>query len=146
MTTIGYPILLQLADKNVAIIGGGKIATRKAQGLLPTGANITVIAPTFTKALQEMPITRIQENYHAAHIKDAFLIFCCTDDPEINTRVTTDATATQLVNDCSNKTRSDFFNMATIRKTDHLIAISTDGTDPARSKNIRTKIEQNTEF
>ncbi|EUJ31500.1 precorrin-2 dehydrogenase/sirohydrochlorin ferrochelatase family protein [Listeria cornellensis] len=139
---MSYPVLLQLTDKNVTIIGGGKIATRKARGLLTTGANITVIAPTFTEELQQMPIHRIPENYQAAHLNGAFLIFCCTNDPAVNTQITQDATAHQLINDCTDKSRSDFFNMATLQQEDHLIAISTSGDNPTRAKEILQKIRK----
>ncbi|AQY49828.1 hypothetical protein PWEIH_04531 [Listeria weihenstephanensis FSL R9-0317] len=146
MTNVGYPVLLQLTNKKVAIIGGGKIATKKAHNLLPTGATITVIAPTFTEELQQMPVQRITGNYEASHIKDALLIFCCTNDPKVNAQITHDALPHQLVNDCTDKSRSDFFNMATVQKEDHLIAISTHGSNPTRSKEIRRIIERSADF
>lgn len=139
---MSYPVLLRLTDKNVTIIGGGKIATRKARGLLTTGANITVIAPIFTEELQQMPVRRIQENYRAAHLNEAFLIFCCTNDPAVNTQIIQDAAPHQLINDCTDKSRSDFFNMATLQQDDHLIAISTNGNNPTRAKEILQKIRQ----
>ncbi|MBC1307779.1 precorrin-2 dehydrogenase/sirohydrochlorin ferrochelatase family protein [Listeria booriae] len=142
----GYPVSLQLTGKNITIIGGGKIANRKAQGLLNTGANITIVAPTCTPELAQMPITRIQSEYKPEHIQDAFLIFCCTDNQETNEQITKDAAPHQLINDCSTKERSNFYNMATIQKPDYLLAISTNGNDPTKTKAIREKIEQSTEF
>ncbi|WP_430536042.1 bifunctional precorrin-2 dehydrogenase/sirohydrochlorin ferrochelatase [Listeria rocourtiae] len=142
----GYPVLLQLTDKNVTIIGGGKIATRKARGLLMTGANITVVAPSFTEELQQMAVYRIQEKYQSTHIKTAFLIFCCTNDPAVNTQVTKDIATHQLINDCTDKSRSDFFNMATFHQEDHLIAISTNGENPACTTEILQNLKQSADI
>ncbi|MBA3926824.1 precorrin-2 dehydrogenase/sirohydrochlorin ferrochelatase family protein [Listeria rustica] len=139
---MSYPVLLQLTDKNVTIIGGGKIATRKARGLLTTGANITVVAPTFTEELHQMSVHRIQANYQAQHLSKAFLIFCCTNDSQVNAQIIQDASPQQLINDCTDKSRSDFFNMATLQQEDHLIAISTNGNNPTRAKEILQKIRQ----
>lgn len=146
MTNIGYPVLLQLTNKNATIIGGGKIATRKARALLATGAIITAIAPTFTEELQQMPIQRIQEKYQSSHIKTALLIFCCTNDPAVNAQIIKDAAPHQLINDCTDKSRSDFFNMATLQREDHLIAISTNGASPTKSKEILQKMKRSAEL
>ena len=40
-----YPLMFNLNKKVVVIIGGGKIAYRKASGLKNTGAFVTVISP-----------------------------------------------------------------------------------------------------
>src|SRR5438874_11292581 len=44
-----YPLMLDLRDRLVVIVGGGAVAARKARGLLDAGATrVRVISPTFT--------------------------------------------------------------------------------------------------
>jgi siroheme synthase-like protein len=49
-----YPIFLDITLKPCLVIGGGKVAERKVNGLLKAGAKVTVISPTLTKELKEL--------------------------------------------------------------------------------------------
>ena len=44
-----YPLMFNLQNKVVVIIGGGKIAYRKASGLKDTGAFVTVVSQKFAR-------------------------------------------------------------------------------------------------
>ena len=50
-----FPLYVDLSDKNVVVVGGGTIATRRVKALLLFTRNITVIAPKMTawKAWQD---------------------------------------------------------------------------------------------
>lgn len=50
-----YPLMLNLNKKVVVIVGGGKIAYRKASGLKDTGAFVTVVSPEICKEMKELP-------------------------------------------------------------------------------------------
>lgn len=50
-----YPLMFNLHNKVVVIIGGGKIAYRKASGLKDTGAFVTVVSPEICKEMKELP-------------------------------------------------------------------------------------------
>lgn len=49
-----YPIMIDLEKVNILIVGGGKIASRKAMSLLSYGASIKVISPKFSLELLEL--------------------------------------------------------------------------------------------
>lgn len=49
-----YPIMIDLEKLNILIVGGGKIASRKARSLLRYGASIKVISPKFSLELLEL--------------------------------------------------------------------------------------------
>lgn len=49
-----YPIMIDLEKLNILIVGGGKIASRKAMSLLSYGASIKVISPKFSLELLEL--------------------------------------------------------------------------------------------
>ena len=47
-----YPIFVELRDRPCVVIGGGREAQRKVNGLLAANAKVTVIAPTLTRELR----------------------------------------------------------------------------------------------
>ncbi|MBO0441885.1 precorrin-2 dehydrogenase/sirohydrochlorin ferrochelatase family protein [Candidatus Enterococcus ikei] len=130
-----YPVMLELTEKKIVIIGGGKIALRKALGILKKGAQLTVVAPNFLPEFTELDgVKKITAMYKAEYIQDAHLIFACTDSKIVNQQIVMDATDWQWVNDCSQKENSDFFNMSTIEQGEYLIALSSYGKDPTAIK------------
>jgi siroheme synthase-like protein len=88
-----YPLLLDLRDRLVVIVGGGAVAVRKAAGLLDAGATrVRVVAPTF-HANVPAAVEQVAEAYAAHHLDGATLVFAATDSPAVNEQVVRDANA-----------------------------------------------------
>ena len=49
-----FPLYVDLSDKNIVVVGGGTIATRRVKALLLFTRNITVIAPKMTADLWKL--------------------------------------------------------------------------------------------
>lgn len=49
-----YPLLLDLADRPVLVVGGGPVAARRVAGLLAVGARVTVLAPQLCEDLADL--------------------------------------------------------------------------------------------
>ena len=58
-----FPINLNLVGRTVLVVGAGRIATRKAQQLVPCGADITVIAPHVVPEMRDLPVTILERKY-----------------------------------------------------------------------------------
>ena len=52
-----FPMFIDLSDKNIVVVGGGKIATRRVKTLLSFTRNIRVIAPKVTREMMELAKT-----------------------------------------------------------------------------------------
>ena len=86
-----YPLLLDVTDRPIVIVGGGEVAVRKAEGLLAAGAKrVRVIAKKFHE-LMPREIEQIEEQYRPEHLKGAQLVFAATDDPAVNEAIVRDA-------------------------------------------------------
>ncbi|MBO0471189.1 bifunctional precorrin-2 dehydrogenase/sirohydrochlorin ferrochelatase [Enterococcus sp. DIV0242_7C1] len=137
-----YPVMLDLTEKKIVIIGGGKIALRKAKAVLEANGTATIIAPNILPEFFKLSdVQLIEALYERKYIETAHLIFACTDSFTINQQIVKDAVDWQWVNDCSHKENSNFYNMSTIEQEDYLIALSSYGKDPAKLKEKRKKLE-----
>jgi precorrin-2 dehydrogenase/sirohydrochlorin ferrochelatase len=141
-----YPIMLQLAGKKVAVIGGGKVAERKVTGLLGTGALITVISPDATEELKKLAdegkIVWQPTPFSPADVKDALLIFAATNDNQLNQLVKASAEQHQLVTVADAPEESDFHLPSKLKRGRLTIAVSTGGASPMLARKIRANLEQ----
>lgn len=136
-----YPVMINIKDKLVVVVGGGKVASRKIKTLLAKDAQVRVISPELNEGIDPQRVTWLQRPYQRGDLEGAKLVFACTDDASVNTQVMEDAHPSQLVNNTGDKHFSDFYNVAIARAKDFSVMISTDGASPERSKEIRQKLE-----
>ncbi|WP_187986199.1 precorrin-2 dehydrogenase/sirohydrochlorin ferrochelatase family protein [Listeria marthii] len=137
-----YPIMLDITGKKVVIIGGGKVALRKIAGLLDADADILVVGLNVLPEIKSLNVQVVEEAYRAEHLESAFMIFICTDNPEVNQLVLRDRAPWQLVNDTTDQANSDFFNMATVTKNELTVGISTGGGNPGYAKKVKREVSQ----
>lgn len=138
----GYPIILDVSDLPIVIVGGGQVAMRKAASLLESGASVvTAVAPTFHSDFPAA-VRQTREPYRSEHLSEARLVFAATDDPAINDQVVRDAHARGLlVNrvDHEGSADGDFTVPAMHRDGSLLIAVAT-GHSPALSAEVRSRL------
>lgn len=84
-----YPSGLRLAGKRVVVVGGGHVAQRRVPALIAVGADVTVVAPEVTPALEGMrgEITLAQRRFEPGDLDEAWYVIAATDDPEVNALV-----------------------------------------------------------
>lgn len=143
---INYPILLRLENKQIVVVGGGKVAERKVGGLLGTGAHVTVISPDATEELKRLAsqgkIDWQQKAFSEEHIRNAFMIFAATNDKKINQLVKSKAAPGQLVTIADDPESSDFHIPSQFHRGRLSIAISTGGASPTLAGKIKQQLEQ----
>ncbi|MDR4504649.1 MAG: bifunctional precorrin-2 dehydrogenase/sirohydrochlorin ferrochelatase [Candidatus Scalindua sp.] len=139
-----YPVYLDIRGKRCVIVGGGKVAYRKACSLQDAGADVIVISPDVcSDIVKRNGLTVIKKNYEEGLIDDAFLVIAATDNQEVNRKIAIDAGKRNIqvnVVDCPEL--CSFTVPSTINRGDLCISISTGGASPALAKNIRSKLEE----
>ncbi len=137
-----YPLILDIAAHPVVIIGGGKVAVRKAKGLLAAGAEcVTVVSPEVDA---EMPagVRQIPEMF-PDHLEGATLVFAATNQPAVNQAIVLECRRRGiLVNraDVDDETSGDFTTPALMRKGELLVTVSAGGSAALASR-VRDEIE-----
>lgn len=147
MTSNYYPVYLQLQSQPCIVIGGGKIAEDKVDGLLAAGAQVTVISPDLTPRLsqrvRQRKVAHIQRTYRRGDLIGAFVVISATDRREINQDVWEEATANgQLINVVDDTPHCNFIAPAVLRNGDLTIAISTGGKAPALAVRLKERLQE----
>jgi uroporphyrin-III C-methyltransferase/precorrin-2 dehydrogenase/sirohydrochlorin ferrochelatase len=86
---------LVLAGRRVVVVGGGTVAQRRLPGLLAAGADVEVIAPAVTPAVEGMAMARelrwTARSYRDGDLDGAWYALAATDDPQVNGAVGAEA-------------------------------------------------------
>ena len=104
-----YPVMINIREKKVVVVGGGKVAARKIKTLLAEQAAVTVVSPTLHADIPQAEIQWLARPYQTGDLEGAKLVFACTDQAEVNRQIMEDAAPSQLVNNTGDKTFSDFW-------------------------------------
>jgi len=129
------------------VVGGGRIATAKATGLLCHGAHVSVIAPQATKLIQSKAranqLVWRKRAFRAKDVEGAFLTVAATNSIAVNEAVFRACRAHGvLCNVVDDPERCDFFYPAVVQRGPLQIAISTEGRSPALARRLRLELEQ----
>lgn len=131
--------MLDVTVRPVVIVGGGRVAARKAAGLIAAGAtDVTVVSPVFC---EQVPagVKRVVARYEPGHLAGAKLVFAATDVREVNDSVVRDAHARGLLvqrvdgddrPDGPSNLPGDFSTPAVHRDGTVIVAVSTGGSPP----------------
>ncbi|MBI5741146.1 MAG: bifunctional precorrin-2 dehydrogenase/sirohydrochlorin ferrochelatase [Nitrospirae bacterium] len=139
-----YPAFLNLKDRAAVVVGGGRVAERKARTLIRAGAVVKVISPVITAGLKKLAdagkISLIERNYRRGDLGEAFLVVAATSSVRTNTEAARHAR--HLVNVVDTPSEGNFIAPSIISRGALTVAISTEGASPAISKAIRKEIEK----
>ena len=90
-----YPAGLALGGRRVVVVGGGTVAQRRLPGLLAAGADVEVVAPAVTPAVEGMATARelrwTARRYRDGDLDAAWYALAATDDPQVNAVVSAEA-------------------------------------------------------
>ncbi len=142
-----YPIFLELGDRRVVIIGGGAVASRKAEVVLRAGARLVVVAERIDAAMREYCAGKqaelIEGKYSKNYLASATIVIAATDNETLNQRIYKDCQELEILcNVVDSPELCDFFVPAVVQRGDLQIAVGTEGRSPAYAGHIRKKLEK----
>ena len=95
-----YLVGLDLAGRRVVVVGGGSVAQRRVGGLLAAGADVEVVAPEVTPAVEGMAtageLRWTARPFREGDLDGAWYVVACTDDPAVNAAVGAEAEARRV--------------------------------------------------
>jgi precorrin-2 dehydrogenase/sirohydrochlorin ferrochelatase len=156
ISTMRYPLFLDLTGQPVVVIGAGKVASRKIRSLLAAGARVTVISPVGAASLPRPSGSRrdkdvaptgtlrwVKRRYRRGDLTGARLVIAATNDLDVNRQVCAEAKRRrQLVNCIAPPEAGNFIVPAVAKRGALTVAISTGGLSPALAKRLRRDLER----
>ena len=137
------PITINIVSANILIVGGGKVATHKAQILARFTDRATVIAPEITDELKSLPFHVIEKEFEASDLDGFQILFVCTGDHELNHRIKKLAAERHILTSvCDDPAQCDFISPAIFRDDNLTIAVGSDSRDVKRSIRVRNRIKE----
>lgn len=95
-----YLLGLRFAGRRVLVVGGGRVAQRRVPTLMAAGAEVVLISPHLTPALEDLAVRGQlrweRRRWRPGDCADAWLVQACTDDPEVNAAVAAEAEARHI--------------------------------------------------
>ncbi len=145
-----YPVNLIVDGHRCLVVGAGRVAAQKADGLLECGAVVTVVAPEIGPAVERLeastPADRLvvqRRPYRAGEVAEHRLAITATDSPQVNRQVFLDGEAAGVwVNSADDPANCAFTLPARIRQGPVLVTFSTGGASPALSTWLRRRFSE----
>ena len=135
------PIALLPVGWSCLVVGGGRIACRKASSILEAGGIVTMVAPSFCEEASMLPVRRVARSYRAGEAGEYRLVVTATGDPLVDGAVYEDAEgAGVLVNAADDPAHCNFYLPAVHRAGSVSVAVSTGGRSPALASWLRSRI------
>lgn len=140
-----FPFFIDIKDKRCVIVGGGKVALRKVEKLIPFEPKIIVIAPEICREIRNCAdVKSISRSFCEDDLDGAFMAIGATDDEEINARVYELCMKKKiLVNTVDDREKCGFIFPALVNKNNITVGISTSGSSPVYAKYLKEQIENN---
>ncbi|MBF0340956.1 MAG: bifunctional precorrin-2 dehydrogenase/sirohydrochlorin ferrochelatase [Magnetococcales bacterium] len=144
-----YMAELVLAGRNVLMVGGGRVARRKIEGLLVCGAKVTVVAPTLDAVVAQW-VARGQVAYRRESFAEGMLeesprpllIFAATDQAGLNREIARlSGIHGILCNSADDPGSSGFLVPAVVRRGEVAVAVGSGGRSPALSRVLKEHID-----
>jgi uroporphyrin-III C-methyltransferase/precorrin-2 dehydrogenase/sirohydrochlorin ferrochelatase len=136
----GLPVLLDLAGRQVVIVGGGTVAARRARSFLAADAEVLVIAPELAPELAELAVTVAQRPYRAGDLAQAWLVVAATDDASVNAAVAVEAATLRVFCIRADLAAAGTARLPAVLRAGELTVSVNAGDDPVRAGRLRDLI------
>ena len=142
-----FPMLIDMSNLKVLVVGGGAIATEKIEKLVDFTTNITVISIEVEERAKELiekyGLTLEKRAYTKGDIDGFDIVIVATDTIELHKAIYEESRDLKtLVNSVDDTQYCDFIFPSYIKRDDLTIAFSTGGASPVFAKQLRQYIEK----
>ena len=140
-------MFVDLSDKNIVVVGGGNIATRRVKTLLQFTRNIMVVAPQMTLELLEMgKAGQIDSQIRPVKRTDfvrAYMVIAATNDGKLNDDIYRVCKEEGIyVNVASDKDKCDFYFPGVVMEDELVVGITASGLDHKKARRVREEIQK----
>jgi len=138
-----FPMMIDVKDKEILIIGGGTVASRRADTLLRCGAKITAVSKDFKENFPNV-FKKIPRAFLIEDIQEKFsLIIAATNDRAVNKLIHDTAKIKKIpVNVCDCQNECDFFFPSLINIENVGVSVCSAGLDSSLTRRLSDKFRE----
>lgn len=138
------PLMIDLSQKSIVIVGGGKVATKRASTLIEYCADVHIVSPIISTTLKELldneNITWSQKEFEPQDVEHADFVVIATNNNEVNTKVLESVPPHALCNHASKAQVGNVTIPSILKRGKLSISVSTNGASPKLSKKMISRI------
>ena len=146
MSATAIPILIDLAGKDILLVGAGAVAVRKLLSLKDRKARITILAPEVSPAVQKLAKRQsfevLKRSYKKSDLKGRDLVFALTSDGPLNQKIATSCAKRGILCNSATEASQSFLMTSFFERGDLVLAVSTRGAVPFLAKAVRRSLEK----
>ena len=140
-----FPMFVDLSEKRIVIVGGGKVAARRACTLAAFASDILVAAPEAEQEIRQLEQDGVLQwyrgTYHESLLDTADIVLAATNDAALNEEVARCCRKRGiLVNTSHKKELCDFYFPAVAIQGNVVAGITASGQDHAKARKEAGKI------
>ena len=140
-----FPMFVDLSDKNIVVVGGGNIATRRVKTLLQFTRNVTAVAPKATAELQELGktgyVNLIMRPVKRTDFQKAYMVIAATNDWKLNDEIYRVCKEEGIyVNVADDKSKCDFYFPGVALGGGIVAGITAEGKDHRLAKEVAAEV------
>lgn len=141
------PIMVDLRGIHVLLVGGGKIAGRKASQLLAAGAQLTVISPEIGDEVETLEqagqLEWVAREARMEDVANYRIVYAASGDERLNERIAEAARRSgALVNVASRAQAGNFIHPAVLRRGRLVVTASTSGAGPSAASALIRELDE----
>lgn len=139
-----FPFFMDVSLGDGLIVGGGTVALRKAEKLLPYGPNLTVCAPSFLPELEALPgLTLLRQPFEPSLVDGKLFVIAATGDRGLNREIAALCREKRVpVNAVDDREACTFLFPALVKRGPLSIGVSTGGASPSGAVYWKCRISE----
>jgi len=144
------PLFLDLAGRNVLLVGGGPVALAKLRQLLAAGARVRLVSPAVLDEVERLgrspsgsspDVDIVRRAFEPSDLDDVWLVVAAAT-PEVNRSVAQAANERRVfVNAVDDPANASAYLSGVVRRDEVTIAVSTSGDAPALTSLVREALD-----
>ena len=137
-----FPFFVDITGQEGLIVGGGQVALRKVQKLLPFQPNLTVAAPEILPEIAQLPaVTALYQPFAPALLEGKAFVIAATNDAALNRSIAAACQARKiLVNVADDRDACTFLFPALVQQGPLTVGISTGGASPHGAVYVKQRL------
>ena len=137
------PILIDISDQKILIVGGGQSALKKIRILQRFDANLEVVAENMIDEILSIGIPCYKKRYEKSDLKGYLMLYSCTNNEKLDQQIAREGKeAGVLVNIHDNPPLCQFVSPAIYKEGPITVAVSSNAQDVYESIRLRNLVQE----